>query len=170
MSHDRSHFRVPGKEAYRLGIPQGRCVSCDDESAADQTLRTALISPSSFARSDENAAVARAYSVSAMPTFVFLKNKSVIETLRGANPSQLTSLVEKHASSSSSSGSGSSFSGKGNTLSGGSVSGSRSSGAGNGGGGGGVGAWMQGLSRDNALPLLVLAGYLGYVIYNKTLA
>ncbi|PWN28706.1 thioredoxin H-type-like protein, partial [Jaminaea rosea] len=43
---------------------------------------------------DENAAVARAYSVSAMPTFVFLKNKSVIETLRGANPSQLTSLVE----------------------------------------------------------------------------
>ena len=128
-----------------------------------------LITPHSSS-SDENAAVARSYSVSAMPTFIFLKSKTVVETLRGANPSQLTALVEKHATSGS--GSGASFSGKGNTLSGGGSVSESSSGAGRGAGGGGAAsgplAWFQGLSRDNALPLIVLAGYLAYVVFNKS--
>ncbi|CAO1637564.1 unnamed protein product [Sympodiomycopsis kandeliae] len=65
---------------------------------------------------DANPATSRAYGVSAMPTFLFIKNKSVLETIRGADRNKLTATVEKHASGSS--GSSSAFSGAGNTLSG----------------------------------------------------
>ncbi|EST08820.1 PITH domain protein [Kalmanozyma brasiliensis GHG001] len=57
--------------------------------------------------------VAQRYSVRAMPTFLFLKNKSVVETLQGADPNRLTALVKQHSS-----GASSAFSGSGQTLSG----------------------------------------------------
>ncbi|GAC94829.1 thioredoxin [Pseudozyma hubeiensis SY62] len=59
--------------------------------------------------------VAQRYSVRAMPTFLFLKNKSVVDTLQGADPNRLTALVKQHSS-----GASSAFSGSGQTLSGGS--------------------------------------------------
>ncbi|SPO31062.1 related to TRX2 - thioredoxin II [Ustilago trichophora] len=62
---------------------------------------------------DRVQAVAQRYSVRAMPTFLFLKNKSVVDTLQGADPNRLTSLVKQHAS-----GASSAFSGSGQTLSG----------------------------------------------------
>lgn len=165
MPNDCSNFRWPGEALREFRLPQGGCVSGCRHSI--QTLDKMLTSASScyyltHNDSDENPAVARAYSVSAMPTFVFIRNKSVIETLRGAQPSQLSSLVEKHSSSSGSG--GSTFSGQGQTLSGGSVSSSSRGGQGTG------GDWssrLQGISRDNALPLAVLAGYLFYVFFYK---
>ncbi|KAI0749146.1 thioredoxin-domain-containing protein [Irpex lacteus] len=56
--------------------------------------------------------VASHYRVQAMPTFVFIKNSSVVETIKGANKSALESAVRKHASNSS----GSTFTGQGHTL------------------------------------------------------
>ncbi|PWN21773.1 thioredoxin H-type-like protein, partial [Microstroma glucosiphilum] len=47
---------------------------------------------------DANRATAQAYSVSAMPTFLFLKNSSVIDTLRGADKNRLSSKVEQYSS------------------------------------------------------------------------
>ncbi|CCF48688.1 hypothetical protein NDA11_005429 [Ustilago hordei] len=58
--------------------------------------------------------VAQRYGVRAMPTFLFLKNKSLVDTLQGADPSRLTALVKQHSSAASSS----AFSGSGQTLSG----------------------------------------------------
>ncbi|CDW97443.1 hypothetical protein, partial [Sporisorium scitamineum] len=61
--------------------------------------------------------VAQRYSVRAMPTFLLLKNKSVVDTLQGADPSRLTALVKQHSS-----GASPAFSGSGQTLSGSSTS------------------------------------------------
>ncbi|TKY88904.1 hypothetical protein EX895_002145 [Sporisorium graminicola] len=61
--------------------------------------------------------VAQKYSVRAMPTFLFLKNKSVVDTLQGADPNRLSALVKQHSS-----GASSAFSGAGQTLSGSSTS------------------------------------------------
>lgn len=101
-------------------------------------------------------AVAQKYSVRAMPTFLFIKNKSVVATLQGANPSQLTALVKTHSAPGS-------FGGSGNTLAGGSGSGAASSGS-------GTGGIVQGITEghvriENLLPLLVLGGYLLYVFF-----
>ncbi|KAJ1021314.1 hypothetical protein NDA18_005553 [Ustilago nuda] len=59
--------------------------------------------------------VAQRYGVRAMPTFLLLKNKSLVDTLQGADPSRLTALVKQHSSVAASS---SAFSGSGQTLSG----------------------------------------------------
>lgn len=97
--------------------------------------------------------VAQRYSVRAMPTFLFLKNKSVIETLQGANPSRLTALVAQHSSSSSSA-----FSGSGNTLSGTSKSSASRAQA--------VAGITEGhVSFENMLPILVLGAYLLYLYF-----
>ncbi|KDN42188.1 DUF1000-domain-containing protein [Tilletiaria anomala UBC 951] len=74
--------------------------------------------------------IAQRYSVTAMPTFIFIKNKAPVETLRGANPQQLQVLCQKHSGGASGSGA---FSGNGQSLSGG--SGSSTSGSGSGAGG-----------------------------------
>lgn len=118
----------------------------------------------SLANSDANRATAQAYSVSAMPTFLFFKNGSVIDTLRGADKNRLSSKVEQY-SSGSSSGAGSAFAGKGNTLAGGSVSASSSRGRA---GARNMVPSLQNLGRDNLLPLLVLAAYLVYVFFFKS--
>ncbi|SNX87059.1 related to TRX2 - thioredoxin II [Melanopsichium pennsylvanicum] len=65
--------------------------------------------------------VAQRYRVRAMPTFLFLKNKSVVDTLQGADPNRLTALVKQHSH-----GASSAFSGSGQTLSGSSSSSSAS--------------------------------------------
>ncbi|KAI0697581.1 thioredoxin-domain-containing protein [Cytidiella melzeri] len=58
--------------------------------------------------------VASQYRVQAMPTFVFIKNSRVIDTVKGANRNALESAVSRHSSGSS----GAAFSGKGHTLGG----------------------------------------------------
>ncbi|KAG8897051.1 hypothetical protein FRB99_008482 [Tulasnella sp. 403] len=58
--------------------------------------------------------VAQKYSVTAMPTFVFIKNSSKVDQVRGADPRSLENTIRKHAGS----GSGA-FSGQGQTLGGG---------------------------------------------------
>ncbi len=45
---------------------------------------------------DENPETAATYNVSAMPTFVFIKDGEVVERLMGANPSRLQELIEEH--------------------------------------------------------------------------
>jgi thioredoxin 1 len=52
-----------------------------------------------------------------MPTFLVIKSKSVIETIRGANPSALTAAVRKAASDTGAGGASSThFASKGRTL------------------------------------------------------
>jgi len=72
-----------------------------------------------FLKCDVDAAtdVARKYTVSAMPTFVFIKNSQKIDQVRGADPRSLEATIRKHAGSSGSS--TGVFSGKGQTLGGG---------------------------------------------------
>ncbi|KAF2621978.1 thioredoxin-domain-containing protein [Macroventuria anomochaeta] len=66
---------------------------------------------------DAQQEVARKYGVSAMPTFLVIKSKSVIETIRGANPSALTAAVRKAANDTGAGGAGSAaFASKGRTL------------------------------------------------------
>ncbi|USP78991.1 hypothetical protein yc1106_06265 [Curvularia clavata] len=66
---------------------------------------------------DSQQDVARKYGVSAMPTFLVIKSNSVVETIRGANPSALTAAVRKAASDTSGPGGGSAvFQTKGRTL------------------------------------------------------
>jgi thioredoxin 1 len=45
---------------------------------------------------DEDPDTAAKYSVSAMPTFLFVKGGKVIDRLQGANPQKLRSLVEEY--------------------------------------------------------------------------
>ncbi|KAN0062629.1 hypothetical protein ACQY0O_005170 [Thecaphora frezii] len=56
-----------------------------------------------------------------MPTFLFIKNRTVCDTLQGANASRLQALVMQHAAASSSA-----FSGSGHTLNGASTTSARS--------------------------------------------
>lgn len=46
---------------------------------------------------DKQPALAKRYSVSAMPTFLLLKGGKVIDTLRGAQPKPLIAMVAKHS-------------------------------------------------------------------------
>ncbi|KAF7798524.1 hypothetical protein EIP86_009745 [Pleurotus ostreatoroseus] len=80
-----------------------------------------------FLKCDVDAAkdVAGHYRVSAMPTFVFLKGRTQVDSVRGANRSALESGIRKYAS-----GSSGSFSGKGQTLGGSSPSTPEASGPG----------------------------------------
>jgi len=79
---------------------------------------------------DSQSDVSQQYGVSAMPTFLILRNGSVIETIKGANPPALTSAVEK-AVKLAAPGGGSSFGMRGQRLGGTGVSapGARSGGS-----------------------------------------
>jgi len=72
-----------------------------------------------FLKCDVDAAqdVARMYSVTAMPTFVFLKGSTKVDQVRGADKSGLQNAIRKHSGPSTSG--GPVFSGKGHTLGGG---------------------------------------------------
>ncbi|KAF8665252.1 hypothetical protein AX16_000274 [Volvariella volvacea WC 439] len=69
-----------------------------------------------FLKCDVDAApdVAKQYSVTAMPTFIFLKGSTKVDQIRGANKAGLEDAVRKHAASSTAA-----FSGRGQTLGGG---------------------------------------------------
>ena len=43
---------------------------------------------------DENSETAAKYSVSAMPTFIFIKKGEVVDKLMGANPLKLKEMLE----------------------------------------------------------------------------
>lgn len=45
---------------------------------------------------DDNPDTAAKYSVSAMPTFLFIKGGSVVDRLMGANPARLQELIDEH--------------------------------------------------------------------------
>lgn len=45
---------------------------------------------------DENPETAAKYSVSAMPTFLFIKSGEVVDRLMGANGARLQELIEEH--------------------------------------------------------------------------
>ena len=45
---------------------------------------------------DENPDTAAKYSVSAMPTFIFIKGGEVVDRLMGANPARLQELINEH--------------------------------------------------------------------------
>ncbi|KAF2832588.1 thioredoxin [Ophiobolus disseminans] len=67
---------------------------------------------------DSQQEVAKKYGVSAMPTFLVIKSSTVVETIRGANPSALTAAVRKAANDSASGpgAAGAAFQTKGRTL------------------------------------------------------
>ncbi|TDL28052.1 thioredoxin-like protein [Rickenella mellea] len=62
--------------------------------------------------------VAAMYSVSAMPTFVFLKGNTKVDVVRGVNRSALEENVRKYSSGSPAGQTTGAFSGKGQTLGG----------------------------------------------------
>lgn len=45
---------------------------------------------------DDNPDTAAKYSVSAMPTFLFIKGGTVVDRLMGANPQRLQELIDEH--------------------------------------------------------------------------
>jgi len=45
---------------------------------------------------DDNPETAAKYSVSAMPTFLFIKEGEVVDRLMGANPQRLQELILEH--------------------------------------------------------------------------
>jgi len=45
---------------------------------------------------DDNDDIAKRYSVSCMPTFIYIKNKEKVDELSGANEAKLTELLNKH--------------------------------------------------------------------------
>ncbi|KAJ3511393.1 hypothetical protein NLJ89_g4130 [Agrocybe chaxingu] len=69
-----------------------------------------------FLKCDVDAAseVAKQYSVSAMPTFIFLKGTTKVDQVRGANKAALEATLKSHAVTSK----GSAFTGRGQTLGG----------------------------------------------------
>lgn len=65
---------------------------------------------------DNQQEVARQYGVRAMPTFLILRNGSVIDTIQGANPPALTAAVEKAVKLATAAAPGAVFSSPGRTL------------------------------------------------------
>lgn len=49
---------------------------------------------------DDQQDVAAAHEISALPTFVFIKNGQRIDLLRGANATKLEQLIQKHSGAS----------------------------------------------------------------------
>ncbi|KAF9486440.1 thioredoxin-domain-containing protein [Pholiota conissans] len=90
------HAIAPTFEALSRQYKNVNFLKCDVDAAAD---------------------VAQKYSVSAMPTFVFLRGSTKIDQVRGADRSALESTLRRHASQSSDS--AGAFSGRGQTLGGG---------------------------------------------------
>lgn len=60
--------------------------------------------------------IARKFGISAMPTFVFLRDGVKVDQVRGANPQALEAAIKKHANGSAAA--TGSFGGKGQSLSG----------------------------------------------------
>jgi thioredoxin 1 len=86
------HAIAPAFEALSRQYTTVNFLKCDVDAAAD---------------------VSGAYSISAMPTFIFLKGSTKIDQVRGANKSALESMLKKYSTSSTAA-----FSGQGQTLGG----------------------------------------------------
>ncbi|KAI1379877.1 thioredoxin [Hypoxylon crocopeplum] len=96
------------------------CGPCKMIAPAFESLSTKFSKPGKITfckvNVDNQQSVASAYGVRAMPTFLIFKNGSVIETIQGANPSALTSAVEKAVKLAGTSAPGASFKTPGRTL------------------------------------------------------
>ncbi|CEH18870.1 THIOREDOXIN-LIKE PROTEIN 1 [Ceraceosorus bombacis] len=92
-----------------------------------------------------------------MPTFLFFKNKSIVDKIRGADPSKLAELVRKHDTGKGPSGG---FPGGGQTIGGAAAAASTGPSAGI-----QLPNSLEGVATENLLPLLVLIAYLVYVFW-----
>src|SRR5258707_15792768 len=63
---------------------------------------------------DEAQEVARKYNITAMPSFVFIKNNQKVDLVRGADPMKLENTIKKRSDGTL--GSSAAFGGKGQTL------------------------------------------------------
>jgi len=97
---------------------------------------------------DAQGEVAQQYAVRAMPTFLVLRNGSVIDTVQGASPPALTAAVDKAVKPAGVGGGGATFSGSGNRL-----------------GGAGVGRPVGGGGRPGVLWTLFSVGCLRRVYF-----
>ncbi|KAF8333066.1 thioredoxin-domain-containing protein [Cantharellus anzutake] len=111
-----------------------------------------------FAKCDVDQAkdVAQKYSISAMPSFVFIKNGQKVDLVRGADPRGLENAIKRHAD-----GSAVAFSGRGQTLGGSSSPGETPADDGE----GGLIATWNGLDSQTRVILLLIGAYLGYVFF-----
>ncbi|KAF9566995.1 thioredoxin-domain-containing protein, partial [Agrocybe pediades] len=89
------HAIAPTFEALAKQYPNVNFLKCDVDAASE---------------------VAQKYTVTAMPTFVFLKGSTKVDQVRGADKAGLTNTIKKHASGSPNA--SSAFYGKGQTLGG----------------------------------------------------
>ncbi|KAF8225134.1 thioredoxin-domain-containing protein [Tricholoma matsutake] len=87
------HAIAPAYESLSKQYPNVNFLKCDVDVATD---------------------VASRYSISAMPTFIFLKGNEKVDQVRGANRTALQDAVRRHSATTSSG----VFSGKGQTLGG----------------------------------------------------
>lgn len=110
---------------------------------------------------DQNQAIAQRYGIRAMPTFLFMRKSSILDTLRGANSSKLTQMTQQYIKGGV--GSSSNFPGGGQTIAGG--SGARQNG-GQAQPGGILGMFSQ-IPKENLMPFAIVLCYLAYVIYGK---
>ncbi|KAK4236108.1 thioredoxin-like protein [Achaetomium macrosporum] len=98
------------------------CGPCKMIAPAFESLSTKHSKPNKIAfckvNVDTQRDVAQQYGVRAMPTFLVLRNGSVIETIQGANPPALTAAVEKAVKLAGPGGAGATFSGTGQRLGG----------------------------------------------------
>ncbi|KAJ6043954.1 hypothetical protein N7499_006459 [Penicillium canescens] len=81
------------------------CGPCKAIAPAYNSLATQLSRPNQITFTkinvDHQQDLAKAYGVTAMPTFIVFKNGRVNQTVKGANPAQLNSIVQKLASEAS---------------------------------------------------------------------
>ncbi|KAK4156757.1 hypothetical protein C8A00DRAFT_12305 [Chaetomidium leptoderma] len=100
------------------------CGPCKMIAPTFESLATKYAKPNkiAFCKIDVDAQgeVAQQYGVRAMPTFLVLRNGSVIETIQGANPQALTAAVDKAVklAGPGAAGGGATFSGSGQRLGG----------------------------------------------------
>lgn len=99
-----------------------------------------------------------------MPTFLFMRKGSTLDTLKGANSGKLTSLVQQYSKTGTGMGG---FPGGGQTIGGRSVGTTGGAlGSQNGQPGGLLGLISQ-VPKENMLPFVVVLGYLAYVIFGR---
>ena len=97
LSRNVSHAIAPRYKAFSQKYTNVTFAECDVDKAQE---------------------VAAKYSISAMPTFIFLKKGVKVDMVRGADPNALEAAIKRHSGDGTGAGS---FSGKGQTLGGESV-------------------------------------------------
>lgn len=97
-----------------------------------------------------------------MPTFLFMRKGAILDTLRGANAGQLTSLTQQYSKGGV--GTSGTFPGGGQTISGG-ASGARPTTTAGQAGGGDLLSQLLRLPKENLLPLVVILAYLAHVFF-----